>query len=405
MSTLNKNIGLIGFGVVGQGFYSYLENNKEEKLLPKIVIKNNKKERALVKADFITNAEEIITDKSIETVVELITDDKEALEIVTKALKAGKNVVSANKKMIANNLEQLVELENKSKGRFLYEGAVCGSIPIIRTLNDYYSLDTITEIQGIFNGSTNYILTQLFKDNASYKESLAKAQQLGFAEADPTSDVSGSDALYKLLILTTHAFGKFISPSKVLKIGIENITKNDIVFARENNLKIKLIASVKTSNNKLWLSVLPTFITNDSVFYTVDNEFNAVEVVSEGIGKQTLIGKGAGSLPTGQVIYSDYKAPENYKYKYDKILSGKRIKYETQELIWVYSDKITQFEKYIEQVVIINKSQGYAKISIADLIKIQEELLDENLSIIALTDQTLVKLNKKYEFAYRLQYA
>jgi homoserine dehydrogenase len=405
MSTLNKNIGLIGFGVVGQGFYSYLENNKEEKLLPKIVIKNNKKERALVKAKFITESDKVINDASVETVVELITDDKEALDIVTKALKAGKNVVSANKKMIANNLEQLVDLENKSKGRFLYEGAVCGSIPIIKTLNEYYSLDTVTQIQGIFNGSTNYILTQIFKDNASYQESLAKAQKLGFAEADPTSDVSGSDALYKLLILTTHAFGKFISPNKALKIGIQNITENDIAFALENNLKIKLIASVKTNNNKLWLSVLPTFVTTDSVFYNVDNEFNAVEVVSEGIGKQTLIGKGAGSLPTGQVIYSDYKSPENYKYKYDKILSGKRIKYETQELIWIYSDKITQFEKYIEQVVIINKSQGYAKISIADLIKVQEELLDEKLSIISLTDETLVQLNKKYEFAYALQYA
>jgi len=239
MSTLNKNIGLIGFGVVGQGFYSYLEENKEEKLLPKIVIKNNNKERDEVKAKFITEADEVIHDKSVETVVELISDDKEAFDIVTTALKAGKNVVSANKKMIANNLERLLELENKSKGRFLYEGAVCGSIPIIRTLNDYYSLDTVTQIQGIFNGSTNYILTQIFKDNASYQESLAKAQKLGFAEADPTSDVSGSDALYKLLILTTHAFGKFISPSKVLKIGIQNITDSDIAFARENNLKIK----------------------------------------------------------------------------------------------------------------------------------------------------------------------
>ncbi|MCB9361748.1 MAG: homoserine dehydrogenase [Flavobacteriales bacterium] len=405
MSTLNKNIGLIGFGVVGQGFYSYLEENKEDKLLPNIVIKNTDKERDAVRAKFITESDKVINDASVETVVELITDDKEALDIVTKALKAGKNVVSANKKMIANNLEQLVDLENKSKGRFLYEGAVCGSIPIIKTLNEYYSLDTVTQIQGIFNGSTNYILTQIFKDNASYEESLAKAQKLGFAEADPTSDVSGSDALYKLLILTTHAFGKFISPNKALKIGIQNITENDIAFALENNLKIKLIASVKTNNNKLWLSVLPTFVTTDSVFYNVDNEFNAVEVVSEGIGKQTLIGKGAGSLPTGQVIYSDYKSPENYKYKYDKILSGKRIKYETQELIWIYSDKITQFEKYIEQVVIINKSQGYAKISIADLIKVQEELLDEKLSIIALTDETLKQLNKKYEFAYALQYA
>jgi len=405
MSTLNKNIGLIGYGVVGQGFYSYLEDNKEEKRLPKIVIKNNNKERDEVKAKFITDADELVNDKEIDTVVELISDDIEAFDLVAKALKAGKNVVSANKKMIANNLEELITIENKSKGRFLYEGAVCGSIPIIKTLNEYYSLDNVTEVQGIFNGSTNYILTQIFKDNASYDESLAKAQKLGFAEADPTSDVSGDDALYKLLILTTHAFGKFISPDKVLKIGIQNISQSDIAFALENNLKIKLIASVKTANNKLWLSVVPTFVNGDSVFYNVDNEFNAVEVVSEGIGKQTLIGKGAGSLPTGQVIYSDYKAPENYSYKYNKILSGKRIKYETQEFIWVYSDKITQFEKYIEEVVIINKSQGYARISLADLIKIQDELLDENLSIIGLSNDVLKQLNKKYEFAYALQYA
>jgi len=200
MSTLNKNIGLIGYGVVGQGFYSYLEDNKEEKRLPKIVIKNNNKERDEVKAKFITDADELVNDKEIDTVVELISDDIEAFDLVAKALKAGKNVVSANKKMIANNLEELITIENKSKGRFLYEGAVCGSIPIIKTLNEYYSLDNVTEVQGIFNGSTNYILTQIFKDNASYDESLAKAQKLGFAEADPTSDVSGDDALYKLLI-------------------------------------------------------------------------------------------------------------------------------------------------------------------------------------------------------------
>ncbi|MCB0409575.1 MAG: homoserine dehydrogenase [Flavobacteriales bacterium] len=405
MSTLNKKIGLIGFGVVGQGFYSYLEDNKEEKLLPTIAIKDIAKERISVKSKYTTDVESILKDDSIDTVVELISDDKKAFEIVAEALKKGKKVVSANKKMIANNLEQLVELEAKSKGRFLYEGAVAGSIPIIRTLNDYYSLDNIIEIKGIFNGSTNYILTQIFKDNASYDESLSKAQKLGFAEADPTSDVSGSDALYKVIILTAHAFGKFISPNKALKIGIQNISDEDIAFALENGLKIKLIASVKSENNKLTLSVLPTFVASEEVFYNVDNEYNAVEITSDNIGKQVLIGKGAGSLPTGQVIYSDYKAPENVKYKYDQILSGKRIKYETNEFIWIYSDKITRFEKYIEEVVIINRSQGYAKISIADLIKVQNEVIDKKISVIAVNDEVLKQLNKKYEYAYALQFA
>jgi len=405
MSTLNKKIGLIGFGVVGQGFYSYLQDNKEEKLLPKIAIKNTAKERVKVKSKYITDVDVILNDNTIDTVVELISDDDKAYDIVTEALKKGKNVVSANKKMIANNLEKLVEIEAKSKGRFLYEGAVCGSIPIIKTLNEYYSLDNVREIKGIFNGSTNYILTQIFKDNASYDESLVKAQKLGFAEADPTSDVGGSDALYKLLILTAHAFGKFISPQKALKIGIQNISNTDIAFAQENGLKIKLIASVKSEHNKLSLSVLPTFVSSDSTFYNVDNEYNAVEVISDNIGTQTLIGKGAGSLPTGQVIYSDYKAPENYSYKYNQILSGKRIKYDTNEFIWIYSDKITRFEKYIEEVVIINRSQGYAKISIADLIKVQDELLDKKISVIAVNDEVLKQLNKKYEYAYALQFA
>lgn len=405
MSTHNNKIGLIGFGVVGQGFYSYLEDNKEEKWLPTIAIKDADKERIQVKSKYTTDVNSILKDDTIDTVVELISDDKKAFDMVADALKKGKNVISANKKMIANNLDKLVTIESKSKGRFLYEGAVCGSIPIIRTLNDYYSLDHVTEIQGIFNGSTNYILTQIFKDNASYQDSLEKAQKLGFAEADPTSDVSGSDALYKLLILTTHAFGKFIAPQKALKIGIQNISNDDIVFAQENGLKIKLIASVKSGNNKLTLSVLPTFVSNESVFYNVDNEFNAVEITSDNIGKQTLIGKGAGSLPTGQVIYSDYKAPENYRYKYNQILSGKRLKYETNELIWIYSDKITRFEKYIEEVVIMNRSQGYAKISMADLIKIQDEVEQKGLSVIAVTDEILKQLNKKYEYNYALQFA
>lgn len=405
MSTLNKKIGLIGFGVVGQGFYSYLEDNKEEKLLPTIAIRDTSKERISVKSKYTTDVESILKDDSIDTLVELISDDKKAFEIVADALKKGKKVVSANKKMIANNLEQLVELEAKSKGRFLYEGAVAGSIPIIRTLNDYYSLDSISEIKGIFNGSTNYILTQIFKDNASYEESLVKAQKLGFAEADPTSDVSGCDALYKVIILTAHAFGKFIAPNKALKIGIQNISDEDIAFAQENGLKIKLIASVKSENNKLTLSVLPNFVASEEVFYNVDNEYNAVEITSDNIGKQVLIGKGAGSLPTGQVIYSDYKAPENVKYKYDQILSGKRIKYETNEFIWIYSDKITRFEKYIEEVVIINRSQGYAKISIADLIKVQNEVIDKKISVIAINEEILKQLNKKYEYAYALQFA
>lgn len=406
MSTLkNNNTALIGYGVVGQGFYSYLEENKELKNLAGIAIKNTEKEREPIRTSFTSDANELASAKDIDTVVEVITDAEEAFELVSSSLKKGKNVVSASKKMIALNLEKLIELEQKSKGRLLYEGAVAGSIPVLKTLNDYYNIDIVTKIEGVLNGSTNYILTQIFNDKASYSDSLKKAQRLGFAEADPTADVSGDDALYKLFILTAHAFGKFFTPEKVLKLGIENIKNSDIEFALKNDLKIKLIASVESYNNKLWLSVLPTFVNPQSPFYNIDNEYNAVEITSDNLGKQVLIGKGAGSLPTGQAVYSDYIAPKGYQYKYNKILSGKRIKYETEQSIWVYSSHITLLEKYIEEVVIINRAEGYAKISIADLIKVQQEIRDEKFSLVAVPKEVLKQLNKKYEYAYALQFA
>lgn len=404
MSTQTKNIGLIGFGTVGQGFYNYLVENNEDKQLATIVIKNASKSRIPDTLNFSTDINDVHNNKEITTVVELISDYEQAFPIVKQALLQGKNVVSSNKKMIAYHLEELVELEQNSKGTFLYEGSVAGSIPIIKIINEHYAYDEITEIRGILNGTSNYILTQIFEKGISYKEALRQAQEAGFAEANPASDVEGYDALYKLLILATHAFGKFILPEKTLNIGINNIKTNDIAFAKKNNLNIKLVGSIKNVNNKLTLSVLPTFVDENDDLYYVKNEYNAVEVISKNIGSQFYKGKGAGSLPTGYVVYTDYKSIESVKYSYKNIPSGKRIKYETKENIWVYSDKITLLEKYLKDVVLLNGPEGYGSIKIAELIKAKELINIHNVSIIAINNKIRKKLslqlNKKAQLVY-----
>ncbi|OFZ01536.1 MAG: hypothetical protein A3K10_16055 [Bacteroidetes bacterium RIFCSPLOWO2_12_FULL_31_6] len=404
MSTQTKNIGLIGFGTVGHGFYNYLVENNEDKQLATVVIKNPSKSRIPDTLNFSTAINDVHNNKEITTVVELISDYEQAFPIVKQALLQGKNVVSSNKKMIAYHLEELVKLEQNSKGTFLYEGSVAGSIPIIKIINEHYAYDEITEIRGILNGTSNYILTQIFEKGMNYSEALNQAQEAGFAEANPTSDVEGYDALYKLLILATHAFGKFILPEKALVIGINNIKTSDISFAKNNHLTIKLVGSLKTVGNKLTLSVLPTFVDEKDDLFFVKNEYNAVEVISKNIGSQFYKGKGAGSLPTGHVVYTDYKLIESAKYSYKNIPSGKRLKYETNQNIWVYSDRITLLEKYLNEVVLLKGPEGYGSIKISDLIKAKELINIHNISIIALNDtireKISTRLNKKRQLMH-----
>lgn len=397
MNSPIKNTALIGFGTVGQGFYHYLTENNDDKQLSEIVIKDASKNRVPKDLNFTTDVKKALNKKGINTIVELITDDKEAYNIAKEALQQGKNVVSANKKMIAYHLEELVALEQQFGGKFLYEGAVAGSIPILKIINEHYAFDEIRTIKGILNGTSNYILTQIFDKGMSYEEALRLAQAAGFAEADPTADVGGFDALYKLLILAAHAFGKFILPEKALNIGIATISEQDIDFAISNNLKIKLVAAAYSNNNKLTLSVLPTFITENEAFYNVNNEYNAIEIVSNNLGTQFFYGKGAGKLPTGHVVYTDFKSLQNTNYSYRNIPSGKRLKYETKELIWIFSNKITLLEKYLEDVVLLNGPQGIGSIKIADLIKAKELINQHKLSIIRVNNFVLEKITKNHK--------
>jgi len=213
------NIGLFGFGVVGQGLYDIIKTKHLNLEIIKIAIKDIHKQRTLPANLFTTERDELLENPEINTIVELINDTEAAFEIVSRALSSGKNVVSASKKMIALHLEELIALQQKHGTSLLYEGAVCGSIPIIRNLEEYYDNELLHSISGIFNGSSNYILSKGFNENMDYDTALQQAQDLGFAETDPTSDVGGFDAKYKLVIAASHAYGVVVKPDDVFNLG------------------------------------------------------------------------------------------------------------------------------------------------------------------------------------------
>jgi len=332
------NIGLFGFGCVGQGLYETINNsNNFSGEIKKICIKHPEKHRSLPKQLFTTNSEEIIDDPEIDIIVELIDDADAAKSILVKSLESGKSVVTANKKMIAENLEEIVALQEKTGKAVLYEGAVCGSIPVIRTLEEYFGHEPLKEIKGIFNGSTNYILTQIFEQQLPYSVALEKAQALGFAESDPTLDVQGFDAKFKLSILLTHAFGQFVKPADVLNIGIDRINSADLEYAREHNLEIKLLATATKVGEKIFAFVLPQFVNGAHGLKNVKNEFNAVSLTGEFCDEQRFIGKGAGSLPTGAAVLSDISALSyDYRYEYKKIDQASTLKFSNQSLVEAY---------------------------------------------------------------------
>ena len=222
--------------------------------------------------------------------------------------------------MIAENLLELYELQQQYKVPFLYEGACCASIPIIRNLEEYYDNDLLHSVEGIINGSTNYILTKIFDENISFAPALLEAQNLGFAETDPSLDIEGFDPKYKLCILLLHAFGLFVKPENIFNFGIQHINDFDISYARQKKAKIKLIAKCKKINNDVFAYVFPHLIYENSQLNNISNEYNGLLVESAFSDKQFFAGKGAGSTPTGSAVLSDISALSyNYRYEYRKI--------------------------------------------------------------------------------------
>src|SRR5215204_4482806 len=226
-------IGLFGFGVVGEGIYHVINSTPSlDATIKRICIKNTLKERAAPAEVFTTNYDDLLNDEEINLIVEFIDDSSEAYKIVTRSFQKGKPVVSANKKLIAENLKELIELQEKHNVSFLYEAAVAGSIPIIRNLEEYFDNDLLQGVCGIINGSTNYILTRL-SEGLTYSEALLEAQQKGFAESNPSLDVEGYDPTNKLTILLAHAYGIITKPTTVLRQGITRLHAKDAAYAGE----------------------------------------------------------------------------------------------------------------------------------------------------------------------------
>jgi len=317
------NIGLFGFGVVGEGLYKVLEQTPTlNAQIKKVCIKHAEKKRSAPEALFTVDPEVLLRDKDINVIVELIDDADAAYYIVSTALKNKKAVVSANKKLIAEHLEELITLQQHFKTPFLYEAAACASIPVVRNLEEYYDNDLLHGISGIVNGSTNYILTKVFEEKLSFEEALLQAQYEGFAESDPALDVEGTDAVNKLTILLAHAYGIVSSPQEIVHTGIQNLHAEDAVFAQEKGYEIKLVAQArKLDNGKIAAFVLPQFVQKDSQLYNVRNEYNGVIIESSLADKQFFYGKGAGSFPTASAVLSDLSALRyDYKYEYKKLL-------------------------------------------------------------------------------------
>jgi len=341
------NIGLFGFGVVGHGLHDIIITKNLNLEIKKIAIKDAHKQRSLPAHYFTTDKTELLNNPEINTIVELINDTEAAFDIVSTALKSGKNVVSASKKMIAIHLKELIEIQHKYGTSLLYEGAVCGSIPIIRNLEEYYDNELLHSISGIFNGSSNYILSKGFLEGMDYGTALKQAQDLGFAETDPTEDVGGSDAKYKLIIAAAHAYGIVIDPEKVLNMGIQNLSAYDLQYAREKNLKIKLVPVAKELDDEhVALFVLPKLVNETEFLYNVEYEYNGVIVQAAFADQQFFFGKGAGGHPTGSAVLSDIAALRyDYQYEYKKAKESKGLnftnnielnvylRYENEELI------------------------------------------------------------------------
>jgi homoserine dehydrogenase len=315
-------IGLFGFGVVGEGLYRVLQQTPSLKAnIKRVCIKHPDKKRNAPAELFTTHEDDLLNDEDINVIVEVIDDADAAFKIVSRALLGGKSVVSASKKMIAEHLQELLDLQQQTGQSFLYEASACASIPVIRNLEEYYDNDLLHSLHAIVNGSTNFILTKMFEERLDFKQALLLAQQLGFAESNPVLDVEGYDALNKWTLLLAHAYGIVQRPENILFTGIQNIQFSDAVVAREKEWQIRLIAQArKLKNGKVAAFVLPQFVSNHDPLSFVRHEYNGVVIESGFADRQFFYGKGAGSFPTASAVLSDISALRyDYKYEYKKL--------------------------------------------------------------------------------------
>ncbi|MGL5616405.1 MAG: homoserine dehydrogenase [Sarcina sp.] len=308
-------IALLGLGNVGTGVWKIFQENKEEIVkrsgydveITKILVKDIKKKREVdVPEELLTtNFKEILDDDEIKIVVEVMGGIEPAKSYILKSIKNKKHIVTANKMLLATKGNELFEKADEEGVMFRYEASVAGGIPIINGINESLTANKVEKLYGIVNGTTNYILSKMDTEHIDFKTVLKEAQDKGYAEADPTSDVDGFDSQYKLAILASLCFGTKVDVVNVYREGITNINSIDIEYAKELGYKIKLLAIVKDHEGKLELRVHPTMIPENHPLAAVYDSFNAIFLTGNAVGDLMFYGRGAGDLPTGSAVVSD----------------------------------------------------------------------------------------------------
>jgi homoserine dehydrogenase len=307
-------IGLVGFGTVGESFYRLLTENAEEFArrlgvsvkVPWVGVRDMSRPRKVNPDTRVVQGwRQIIEDPEVPIVVELVGGVDDALPLIRDSLSRGKHVITANKALLSVHGRELFALAAANGVELKFEAAVCGGIPIIKVLQESLLGNRIASVVGIVNGTTNYILTRMSEDHLSFEESLAAAQKKGFAESDPTLDISGGDAAQKIGLLASLAFGCWVAPGDILCEGISTIEQKDIAFARDSGFVVKLVAQARMVEDLPLVTVFPAFLAVDHPLAGVRNEFNAVLVDSDFLGPSVYEGRGAGGKPTASSVASD----------------------------------------------------------------------------------------------------
>lgn len=311
----NVKIAILGLGNVGSGVWKILNTNKEEITqrsghnieVKKILVRDINKDRNLdvPKGVLTDDFSEILNDDSIEIVVELIGGTQVAKDYILRSIRKKKHIVTANKELISTMGDELFKAANEEGVMLYYEASVAGGVPIIHGINESLTANKIEEVIGIINGTTNYILTKMTVEGMDFETALKEAQEKGYAEADPTSDVDAYDAVYKLAILASLSFGTKVQVSSIYREGIKKIHPMDIEYAKELGYAIKLLSIAKEKDDVLELRVHPTMIPDNHPLANVNDSYNAILIKGNAVGNLMLYGRGAGDLPTGSAVVAD----------------------------------------------------------------------------------------------------
>lgn len=382
-----KKVALIGLGVVGRGFLEAFRTLKPQGVeLNGIAVRNpllKREEKVVFDSEALIDASDIV--------VEAITDHVASYHFAVRTLKQGKIYISASKKMLAQHLKTLQEIERSFDGTLLYEASSMGAVPIVQSIDHYFSNDRIESMRGILNGTSNFILSEIFSRRSTYTKALQLAQEKGYAEANPHSDVSGEDSRAKLILLVERAWGIQLDPKQIPTFGIQNLTENDIRFARDQWKRIRLVAAAEWSEQGWSARVMPELVGGSDPLYAIEDEKNGILIKTKYAEENLLIGKGAGSKPTGMAMLNDVlMALEGRTYRHHT----ESMKHEalSQELVEVYIRyhrldlrKILPLESVTEGFIDGDFKYLIGTIRVVNLIAFEEVLASDNTTVLFLS--------------------